>query len=431
MHHDTLEKRKENFLRKAEEKYGDQYSYGKVDYINSRTKIIITCKDHGDFERKPNEFLSGRICKYCNAINAVNKIHIKKDITEEEFSEMVKEVSDSKYSVVVGSFSGISKECLFYCKDHGEFKRIARTMGDGGHCPSCHNETQRERGLIAVEEVITRIQHKYPDLFEYDRIGYVDCQNEITLKCKKHNTYFTGIPKLILKWKNKCPCPICEEERNKERKVVNHEEDKQKERKREIRIINRQIKRAHKRIEEAEKKLKKEEREEELRNILESGERECHACGKTKKLEEFTLDRNDPCGYNAKCKECEKEYRSRPEVKARKYEIHRDRLENDPIYKISRNIRKRIHSVMRTEYSQNTLGKGIDLFGCSGVELQAHIESLFTEGMTWDNYGPYGWHVDHIIQVRYFDLSDDEQVKQCNHYTNLQPLWWQDNLSKG
>jgi hypothetical protein len=50
--------------------------------------------------------------------------------------------------------------------------------------------------------------------------------------------------------------------------------------------------------------------------------------------------------------------------------------------------------------------------------------------MSWNNYGIKGWHIDHIKPCSSFDLSDLEQQKKCFHYTNLQPLWWYDNLIK-
>lgn len=71
------------------------------------------------------------------------------------------------------------------------------------------------------------------------------------------------------------------------------------------------------------------------------------------------------------------------------------------------------------------------LIGCSPEQLKHHLESQFTEGMSWENYGVKGWHVDHIIPCVSFDLSDPDQQRECFHYTNLQPLWWYDNLSKG
>ena len=50
--------------------------------------------------------------------------------------------------------------------------------------------------------------------------------------------------------------------------------------------------------------------------------------------------------------------------------------------------------------------------------------------MSWDNKGRAGWHIDHIIPLSAFDLTDREQVIEACHYTNLQPSWEQDNLIK-
>lgn len=69
------------------------------------------------------------------------------------------------------------------------------------------------------------------------------------------------------------------------------------------------------------------------------------------------------------------------------------------------------------------------LTGCSYEQLRLHLESLFLPNMTWDNYGE--WHIDHIRPCASFDLSDPRQQIECFHYTNLQPLWAKDNLSKG
>jgi hypothetical protein len=69
-----------------------------------------------------------------------------------------------------------------------------------------------------------------------------------------------------------------------------------------------------------------------------------------------------------------------------------------------------------------------DLVGCSVEELREHLESLFDENMTWDNYGD--WHVDHLCPVSAYDLTDKEQRIRCFHYTNLRPMWGRLNCSK-
>ena len=72
----------------------------------------------------------------------------------------------------------------------------------------------------------------------------------------------------------------------------------------------------------------------------------------------------------------------------------------------------------------------LELLGCSVEELKKHLENQFIKGMTWNNYGLHGWHIDHIKPCASFDLTKEEEQRKCFHYTNLQPLWAKDNLSK-
>lgn len=71
----------------------------------------------------------------------------------------------------------------------------------------------------------------------------------------------------------------------------------------------------------------------------------------------------------------------------------------------------------------------LDLVGCTVELLKQHIEQQFTENMSWDNRSE--WHVDHIVPLSSFDLSDIETQKKAFHWTNLQPLWEADSLAKG
>ena len=151
------------------------------------------------------------------------------------------------------------------------------------------------------------------------------------------------------------------------------------------------------------------------------------------------------------CKECKKQYRkqyhiknrdkildqkreyaSRPEViKQRrntknKYYHNKLKHRHDPRTKAKRNLSRR----MRTLFSKNG-DQTIDFIGCSIDDLKSHLEKQFVDGMNWENYGRYGWHVDHIRPCCSFDLTDPEQQRECFNYTNLQPLWAKDNLAKG
>ena len=103
-----------------------------------------------------------------------------------------------------------------------------------------------------------------------------------------------------------------------------------------------------------------------------------------------------------------------------------EKYKSNPQFRLSENLRARTILALKGEIKS---GKTIELLGCSWLELRAHIEKQFGTGMTWENYG--AWHVDHIRPCASFDLSKESEQRMCFHFTNLQPLWAQDNLSKG
>jgi hypothetical protein len=111
-------------------------------------------------------------------------------------------------------------------------------------------------------------------------------------------------------------------------------------------------------------------------------------------------------------------------------EKQKDRMKNDIHFKIRMNLSRRFSNAVKKSKTIKD-EKTLELLGCSLQELKSYLELRFKEGMSWENYSLRGWHIDHIKPCASFDLSDPEQQKQCFHYSNLQPLWWYENLSKG
>jgi hypothetical protein len=103
----------------------------------------------------------------------------------------------------------------------------------------------------------------------------------------------------------------------------------------------------------------------------------------------------------------------------------RQRMKKDTTFKLVSHLRSRVWKAV-SGYSRGD--KTLDLIGCSVEFLKSHLEQQFERGMSWDNYGE--WHIDHIRPCASFDLGDPVQQKQCFHYTNLQPLWATENLTK-
>lgn len=129
-----------------------------------------------------------------------------------------------------------------------------------------------------------------------------------------------------------------------------------------------------------------------------------------------------------KCKKRELIYRKshKEEIAERKRIYKNKRSKNDINFKLSGNLRTRIYiALKRNLKSQITF----NLLGCSIKQLKSHLESKFTPGMSWKNYGK--WHIDHIRPCISFNLSIPSEQRKCFHYTNLQLLWSEDNERKG
>jgi len=109
---------------------------------------------------------------------------------------------------------------------------------------------------------------------------------------------------------------------------------------------------------------------------------------------------------------------------------YREKRYKDPGQKLKLLNRSRIQQELKKNNIKK-ISKSPELLGCTVQEAREHLEKQFKEGMTWENHGLYGWHIDHIIPCASFDLTDLEQQKKCFHYTNLQPLWAKENLIKG
>ena len=104
---------------------------------------------------------------------------------------------------------------------------------------------------------------------------------------------------------------------------------------------------------------------------------------------------------------------------------HNERYKNDIIYRLECNVRGSLNKAFKRNGYKKT-SKSFVLIGCSFEELKINIEIQFKEGMSWSNHGE--WHIDHKIPLSW--AKTEEQLKELCKYTNLQPLWAEENLSK-
>lgn len=122
-------------------------------------------------------------------------------------------------------------------------------------------------------------------------------------------------------------------------------------------------------------------------------------------------------------------YRSRTGYLKQKATAHYRSMKENPNYQLAHILRSRVTAAIKFRRGEKAR-KTIELLGCTIDVARKHIESQFKEGMSWSNHGMATWHIDHIIPLAKFNLTNYEEQKKAFHFTNLQPLFASDNLSK-
>lgn len=165
-----------------------------------------------------------------------------------------------------------------------------------------------------------------------------------------------------------------------------------------------------------------------------SSKKKYYLNNKEKEIERRKKNKDIISEYNKLYREKNKEKlnelrRNKRKENPEKYRaLERELFKNNPNLKLIRNYRTRIKNYMK--FNKFHIGtKTLDLVGLSPNELKEYLQSKFLDGMTWDNYGLHGWHIDHIIPLS--SAKNEDELRLLCHYTNLQPLWSFDNLSKG
>lgn len=153
----------------------------------------------------------------------------------------------------------------------------------------------------------------------------------------------------------------------------------------------------------------------------------CKKCNVEKELSEYYKGYEGKLGHSSRCKICLRQDRMNTynKTKSKTKATRRQKYNSDPIYKLICLCRSRMYKAIKNNSKSKST---MELLGCSGPELKKYLENQFKEGMSWANHGE--WHIDHIKPIASFDLKDPTQQKLCFHYTNLQPLWKQDNMEK-
>lgn len=121
--------------------------------------------------------------------------------------------------------------------------------------------------------------------------------------------------------------------------------------------------------------------------------------------------------------------KNKDSIRTKKYKRHKERLKKDPLYKLANAIRRRTYYALRSKKLHKTNHMS-EYLGCPIKKLKEHLEERFQSGMTWKNHGKgkNKWTIDHIIPLS--SAQNTEELYKLCHYSNLQPLWYLENLRK-
>ena len=195
----TLQNRKEKFITDAKNKFGNQFDYSNINFINSATHVMIKCKDHGEFKQTPHEHLSGDInCPKC--------LIIFKQIPK-GLNAFKEKVQHTDIEIVDSTYNGLTKKMQFICKKHGMFECapihfLIRRLG----CTECElsqrNINQRHDKNLLLARLNKIHNHKY----DYSKTIFRGNKKYITISCPKHGDFKQ---KLGAHLNSKHGCPKC------------------------------------------------------------------------------------------------------------------------------------------------------------------------------------------------------------------------------
>jgi len=168
----------ETFIIKAKEIHGSKYDYSKVEYKNAKTKVIIICSTHGEFEQQPGSHISNtqpRGCAECGKKS-------KKNTTEKFIEEAIK-VHGDKYDYSKVNYIKNYEDVIIICNVHGEFLQQPNNHIAGSGCKKC------TKPKMTKDEFLEKIEIIHGDYYDYELTEIKTHRDNIIIICSKHGPF--------------------------------------------------------------------------------------------------------------------------------------------------------------------------------------------------------------------------------------------------
>ena len=242
----------EEFIAKAKAVHGDRYDYSKVEYVDSKTKVCIICKEHGEFWQRPSHHTNGHGCTKCasdvnaaamrlwteercrevalgytemkafrteceEAYNAALKHKWLKDYTwlsykidvskpkkkkqsytQEEIIERLRSIFGERYSYEKVEYKAMKVPITLICHEkdvkgveHGEFSMRPDNIFSGKQgCPKCYDDRRSRLQRKPVEKFIEDAKKVHGELYEYHKVEYINTKTDVCIVCKIHGEFW-------------------------------------------------------------------------------------------------------------------------------------------------------------------------------------------------------------------------------------------------
>lgn len=185
-----------DFIQKASFAHNNKYSYKEANYINNKTKVTITCPDHGNFDQLPVNHLKGSGCPHCN--NLLRPTY--KRYSTNDFVTRAVEVHNNKYTYNKVVYLKSNTKITITCPIHGDFEQTPAMHLSGNGCPSCAKNKK-----LAIEDFIENANTVHNNTYNYDKTVIESAHNKVTISCPYHGD-FEQTPSSHLAGRG---CPSC------------------------------------------------------------------------------------------------------------------------------------------------------------------------------------------------------------------------------
>lgn len=192
----------EEVIQKFKSIHGETYDYSKVVYTGMLRKVIIVCKEHGDFSQVASSHLTGRGCKKCSVIRSVEKV----TLTREEVVSKLNKIHDNKYDYSEFNYTKSRDRSTVICKHHGSFSISVTSHLGGRGCKHCATDLRRSLYKSNTTDFIEKARKIHYDKYDLSRVVYGNNNTDkVEIICKTHGSFFIS-PSNFLQGKGCSSC---------------------------------------------------------------------------------------------------------------------------------------------------------------------------------------------------------------------------------